>query len=293
MSAPELDVDDLFADDPMTRPLTYPGRIPPTSGLFADGRYTRLDVVDGEPAEAWVLETDLGRLGDHLDQLGVAPMSERHRVIAVGSNAAPSQLHRKFVNHDVRPVIPLTIADVTGIAPGVSAHINRNGYIPAAPIVVPGETSRLFVLWLDEPQFEILDATEPNYDRRLLPLDDFPVVLTSGVPLQACYVYVGKHGYLSDEAGQALRLTEQRALITRILGLSTELRRLCGSTVPEFLTRVQDATVREDAYEIFRLEGWARSQPEFSTIEPTDRPLLSRKECASGSARDLPKDRQV
>lgn len=264
MSAPELDVDDLFADDPMTRPLTYPGRIPPTSGLFADGRYTRLDMVDGEPAEAWVLDTDLGRLDDRLDQLGVAPMSERHRVIAVGSNAAPSQLHRKFVNHDVRPVIPLTIADVTGIAPGVSAHINRNGYIPAAPIAVPGETSRLFVLWLDDPQLEILDATEPNYDRRLLPLDSFPVVLTSGVPLQACFAYVGKHGCLSDEQGQALRLTEQRALISQVLGLSAELRNLCGSTVAEFITQVQNPAIREAAYEIFRREGWARPQPEFT-----------------------------
>ncbi|WP_062439994.1 hypothetical protein [Herbidospora daliensis] len=263
MSAPELNVDDLFADDPMTAPLTYPGRIPPTSGLFADGKYARLNVVDGEPAEAWVLDTDLGRLDYRLDQLGVAPMSERHRVIAVGSNAAPSQLHRKFVNHDVRPVIPLTLADVTGIAPGVSAHINRNGYIPAAPIAVPGETSRLFVLWLDEPQFEILDATEPNYDRRLLPSDNFPVMLTSGVPLPACFVYVGKHGYLSDETGQALRLGEQSALIARVIALSAELRNLCGSTVSEFIEQAQDVTVREAVYETFRLQGWARPQPEF------------------------------
>ncbi|GAA1001028.1 hypothetical protein GCM10009555_104950 [Acrocarpospora macrocephala] len=174
MSAPEFYVDDLFADDPLTRLRTYPGRIPPTSGLFADGQFTRLDVVDGEPAEAWVLDTDLGRLDDHLDQLGAAPMSERYRVIAVSFNAAPSQLHRKFVNHAVRPVTPLTLADVTGIGPGVPTHINRNGYVPAVPIAVPGETSRLFVLWLDEPQHEILDATERNYDRRLLPSTTSP-----------------------------------------------------------------------------------------------------------------------
>ncbi|WP_218034439.1 hypothetical protein, partial [Acrocarpospora corrugata] len=104
-------------------------------------------------------------------------------------------------------------------------------------------TSRLFVLWLDEPQFEILDATKPNYDRRVLPLDDFPVVLTSGVPLPACFVYVGKHD-LSDENGQALRLTEQAVLISRILA------GLCGSTVLELLTHIQDAAVREAAYEI-------------------------------------------
>ncbi|WP_143831790.1 hypothetical protein [Nocardiopsis sp. CNR-923] len=60
----------------------------------------------------------------------------------------------------------MTLADVDGIAPGVSAHVNRCGYLPAAPVAAPGRTHRLFVLWLDDAELDALDATEPNYRGR-------------------------------------------------------------------------------------------------------------------------------
>ncbi|GAA1001032.1 hypothetical protein GCM10009555_104960 [Acrocarpospora macrocephala] len=39
------------------------------------------------------------------------------------------------------------------------------------------------------------------------------MVLTSGVPLPACFVYVGKHGYLSDENGQVPAYTGRGCLL--------------------------------------------------------------------------------
>ncbi len=248
---------DLFSDDPMSHPLTYPGRLPQTSGVLADDRFIPLRSVDGEPAGNWLVKDDGQevRLADYLRGLSAEPLDTRHRVIAVGSNAAPSQLYRKFTNQGVRPVIPLTLADVHGIAPGVSAHINRNGYVPAAPITVPGEVSRLFVLWLNDQQLEALDATEPNYHRRLLSESEFPVRLVSGVSLPSCYVYFGKHGCLIDSSGAPLRLDTQTALIHHLLSRSAELRRLCGASVEEFVSRVKDAAVRESAHAVFRAEG--------------------------------------
>ncbi|GAA0969438.1 hypothetical protein GCM10009555_016550 [Acrocarpospora macrocephala] len=255
----------------MTHPLTYPGRLPPTSGVFSGDRYVPLRAVGGEPAAAWTLggEEDGVRLDEHLARLGAEPLDQRHRVIAVGSNAAPGQLYRKFVNQQVRPVIPLTLANVHGIAPGVSAHINKYGYLPAVPVTVPGVVSRLFVLWLDDAQIEVLDASEPNYDRRLVPDDIHPVTLVSGVRLRGCHIYVGKHGCLAGADGVPYPLESQRELIARLLDSSAALKKLCGDTPDEFIDKVKDIAVREAAYALFRSEGHASAQATgpLSTIE--------------------------
>ncbi|MFC3982493.1 hypothetical protein [Streptosporangium jomthongense] len=260
--------EDLFTDDPMSQPLTYPGRIPQTSGILTGDRYVRLRAADGEPAGRWHAEVNGTRptLTKYLSDLGAAPLETRHQVVAVGSNGAPSQLHRKFVSHGARPVIPMTRASVTGIAPGVSAHINRNGYVPAVPIETPEKAHLLFVLWLDDEQLSVLDATEPNYHRRLLPTSRFPIKLTSGVDLPACHVYVGKHGCLVDQAGIPFRLGRQTELIRQLLAQSPSLRRLCGDSPEEFISRVQNEAVRESAYTLFREEGFACPQPDLLSL---------------------------
>ncbi|MEV0616999.1 hypothetical protein AB0I81_27025 [Nonomuraea sp. NPDC050404] len=233
---------DLFADDPMTCPLTYPGRVPPGSGMLVDDAYVPMS--DGQ-AFAAVLAAE-----------GCAPLDARHRVVAVGSNAAPSQLRRKFLNHRVRPIVPMTLAEVRGIAPGVSAHVSKWGYVPAAPIETPGESSRLFVLWLDEHQLGALDLTEPNYRRR--PLAD-PVTLESGTSLPPPFVYEGRHGCLAGPDGQGRRLTPQRTLIQSLLDDSPALRHLCGNTPEDFVDNVRDDTVREAAYAVLQSESRFRS----------------------------------
>ncbi|MEU7893663.1 hypothetical protein AB0B45_12440 [Nonomuraea sp. NPDC049152] len=258
---------DLFTDDPMSAPLTYPGRLPQTSGLLQDESFPPLTEVAGAPAADWRIEAGghAVRLDDHLAALGAAPMSARHAVVAVGSNAAPSQLHRKFVAGGLRPVVPLTRSTVRGIAPGVSAHVNRNGYVPAAPITAR-TASRLFVLWVDQAQLAVLDRTEPNYHRRVLPPRTHPVTLASGVAAPLSHLYAGRHGCLVDQAGRPMRLDAQAPLITRLLARSAELRRLCGTSPEAFVTRVQKPVVRETAYHLFRSLGLAREQPELLNL---------------------------
>ncbi|MFE3453734.1 hypothetical protein ACFXJ8_32885 [Nonomuraea sp. NPDC059194] len=250
---------DLFTDDPMSAPLTYPGRLPQTSGLLQDDGFLPLTAVPGAPADDWHVEADghAVRLGDQLAALGAAPMSARHAVVAVGSNAAPSQLYRKFVNSGLRPVVPMTLATVRGIAPGVSAHVNRNGYVPAAPIAVPTE-SRLFVLWVDDAQVAALDRTEPNYHRRVLPARTHPVTLASGVEVPLAHIYEGRHGCLVDGEGEPMRLDAQAPLIARLLARSPELRRLCGTSPETFVHQVRKPAVREAAHHLFRSLGLAR-----------------------------------
>ncbi|MFI6500068.1 hypothetical protein [Nonomuraea typhae] len=194
----------------------------------------------------------VGELDTLLVRLGRSPMPERHPVVAVGSNASPGQLLRKFGG---RAVIPMTLAVVDGLVPGVAAYVSRWGYVPATPVEAPGESSRLFVLWLDDRELAALDATEPNYRRRRLP---YAVTLESGVRLPPCFFYVVKHGCLVDGTGAARRLTNQRALIQALLDESPGLRRLCGRTPEEFVAVVQDESVREAIYRLFhepRLRG--------------------------------------
>ncbi|MEV2277422.1 hypothetical protein AB0I72_17745 [Nocardiopsis sp. NPDC049922] len=254
---------DLFRDDPMTRPLAYPGRIPDTSGVFLGDAYLPLRPRRGRSADVWSAEFAGERmtLAGVLSRLGRAGLADRHPVVAVGSNAAPGQLRRKLLTRHVRPVIPMTSADVDGIAPGVSAHVNRRGYVPAAPVEVSGPTGRLFVLWLDDAELDALDATEPHYRRRLLPVDRHPVTLESGVRLPPCSVYVSGHGCLVDGEGRPRRLTDQPTLIRALLAESAALRGLCGPTPDSFVDRVRGSAVRDAVCRLFRTEGRVTAQP--------------------------------
>ncbi|RKS07852.1 hypothetical protein DFP74_3538 [Nocardiopsis sp. Huas11] len=175
-----------FRDDPMARPLTYPGTIPDGSGVLLDRSYVALRPEAGRPAGEWTaaFDDDGGStLEGVLARLGRAPMADRHPVLAVGSNAAPAQMRRKLRSRALEPVVPMTLADVDGIAPGFSAHVSRPGYVPAAPVARPGRR-RLFVLWPDQAQLEAIDATEPNYRRLLLPADRHRVTLASSRPTE-------------------------------------------------------------------------------------------------------------
>ncbi|MFE3461762.1 hypothetical protein ACFXKD_29830 [Nocardiopsis aegyptia] len=257
-----------FGSDPMARPLTYPGTVPAASGLLLADAWLPLRPVAGEPATGgpvadWSVEFagEPTTVAGVLARLGRAPVADRYPVLAVGSNAAPAQLRRKLRARALEPVLPMTLATVDGIAPGVSAHVSRPGYLPAAPVALPGR-SRLFVLWPDRAELEALDATEPNYRRRRLPADRHPVTLASGARLTSCSVYVGGHGCLVDDEGRPRRLTDQATLIRALLTASPALRDLCGSTPEEFVERTGDPAVREAVRLLFREEGRSAGQPE-------------------------------
>lgn len=218
-----------LADAPRDHPLSYPGVWPSGSGL-----------LDGD--ELLPLE--------RLSHPGRTPL------VAVGSNASPAQLRHKMAEFDVVSPIPMVRARVTGIDVGVSAHISRLGYVSASPVKAPGVASRLFVIWLDGDQLATLDATEPNYDRVLLPAPQVRVELEDGEALLNAFAYVNHHGVLHDGSGAPRSHPGQRALISELLSGSPALRELFGETPEEFCRRARaDARLCEQGTRLFAEEN--------------------------------------
>jgi hypothetical protein len=241
-----------LARDPIGDPLTYPGRPPAESGLLTGDGFLTLREEPGAPPESRRLpggET----LDEALNGAGGARLADRHPVLAVGSNGSPAPVRRKLTGR--APVlVPMTYAEVTGLVPGVSAHVSRPGYVPAAPVLAPGATARLIVLWLDDDQLAVVDATEPNYRR--LPVPDAVRVSLDGVPI-GCGLYAGRHGCLTDREGRPFHLTAQAALLAALLADLPELGRLAGThDSAELAARVRrDPALREEIRLLWRREN--------------------------------------
>ncbi|MFJ1811493.1 MULTISPECIES: hypothetical protein [unclassified Streptomyces] len=219
-----------LADAPRDHPLTYPGAWPAGSGLLH---------------------------GDELLPLDRLTHPGRTPVVAVGSNASPAQLRHKMAEFGIASPIPMVKARVTGIGIGVSAHISRVGYVSASPIDSPAATRELFVIWLDAEQLALIDATEPNYDRVLLPAPGFRVELENGEALFDAFAYVNHHGVLHNADGRPRSHPGQRALITELLAASPALRQLFGDTPEEFCARARaDARRCEQGTRLFTEEKW-------------------------------------
>lgn len=258
-----------LADDPAARPLSYPGALPGEHGLLDDGCYLPLIPSPQQDVGSWHVAAggETAELDVVLRQHGRPVAGDRFPVLSVGSNAAPAQLRRKFEGQGLEALVPMVRAQVTGIVPGISAHVSRYGYVPATCVAAPGQHVELFVAWLDEEELKAVDVTEPNYDRVLLPGDRYPVVLPSGERLVACSAYISKWGCLTDPEGVPWTLVSQHELLTALLAGSSALGDLLGDTPESFIKQAAaDAAKREQAQRIFRNEGWVRPQPELEEL---------------------------
>ncbi|MFI7500879.1 hypothetical protein ACIBVL_20725 [Streptomyces sp. NPDC049687] len=218
-----------LAHAPRDHPLAYPGKWPTESGLLA---------------------------GDLLLPLERLTHPGRTPVLAVGSNASPGQLRHKMAALGITSPIPMVRTRVTGIGIGVSAHVSRLGYVSASPVDSPGATRRLFVIWLDAEQLAAVDATEPNYDRVVLPAPRFHVEAENGETLPEVFSYVNRHGVLRNGTDTPRRHPGQHALITELLLRSTALREMFGTTPEEFVTRARaDALLCERGTRLFAKEN--------------------------------------
>jgi hypothetical protein len=197
-------------------------------------------------------------LDRYLRNAGGSPVASLVPVLAVGSNASPAQLRRKLANAGLPTLVPITAVRVSGLAAGVSAHVSRPGYLPATPVPVDGAVSDLWVVWLDAAALAAVDATEPNYERIQLPTR-YPVRLTTGQPVMQSWVYLSRHGYLINEAGEPRRLTDQATLISALLAGIPALRTLGGTSPQEWIERTHDPVARDAIREAFRSAGLVRS----------------------------------
>ncbi|MGH8920996.1 MAG: hypothetical protein ACRD0H_22135, partial [Actinomycetes bacterium] len=148
LAGSDLDCD-LAAD-----PLGYPGPPVPWSCWCADGHVERVGASpEAQPGSA------AADFDARLRRAGAAPLSARHLVVAVGSNACAGVMARKL---GPAP-IPFGIVQVRGVRAGYSAHVSVRGYVPAAPFADPDADTRAVAAWLDDAQLAALDRTEPNY----------------------------------------------------------------------------------------------------------------------------------
>lgn len=231
---------------PRDHPLIYPGAWPPFSAL---------------------LDGDLLRPLDRYVHPGRTP------VLAVGSNASPAQLRHKMAESGITSPVPMVKARVTGLGIGVSAHVSRMGYVSASPFEAPGAVRELFVIWLDDAQLAVVDASEGahvpdgNYARVWLPRSTAAVALPDGRQLDGSHVYVNRHGVLRDHTGAPRTHPGQHALLGELLGGSAELRRLFGATPEEFCARARaDAALCERGTRLLAREGLVT----VSGLEPRD-----------------------
>jgi hypothetical protein len=263
-----------LSEAPREHPLIYPGAWPTESGLLHQNRFLRLKAVENRRLAKWMVEQPPGgfrpgKTGDGPVPLNYALMSanqplvgDRFPVISVGSNACPAQLRHKMEGLGVSSTIPMVKARVTGIGVGVSAYVSPLGYVSASPFHTPGLSRDLFITWLDAAQLEIVDASEGisdpdgEYDRVLLPPEDFPMALESGELLGGAYLYVHRYGVLRDGSGNPRPHPGEHQLLTELLSESRQLREWFGDTPEEFSSRARgNVQLCEKGTRLFADEG--------------------------------------
>jgi hypothetical protein len=125
-------------------PLQYPFEVPSHSFLWRAGRTESLSSSRPVP------ESTTGR----------------YAILAIGSNASPAQLTRKFSDDRfVDPsspngCIPVLTAEVDEVDVVYGAHLAGYGALPATLLETPGACAHVFVTWLTPLQLERMNETE-------------------------------------------------------------------------------------------------------------------------------------
>jgi hypothetical protein len=133
-----------------------------------------------------------------LESFGEADTAGRIAVLAIGSNASPRQLNRKFLGEpwmpDEGPECEIAVAKVSvvGIDVVYAAHQARYGSIPVTVVDSPGTRVSVFVTWLTNRQFERMNQTERLGSTYLLQAIDG--VEDERRMLGSVYCYVAKEG---------------------------------------------------------------------------------------------------
>ncbi len=183
--------------DPVEFALGYPFARPAGSFVFEAAR--------GEPATlaaARIVHQGEGR-ADGLDVPLVSLEAEVDGVprrfdglipmLASGSNAAPSQLQRKYRHMPGLPPIPAVAVEARGLASVYSAHVARYGSVAATLVPCAGAVSRLHLLFVPVDGFAHLNATESVGGNYLLAALDGTPVDVAGTAVRPL-AYVSRRG---------------------------------------------------------------------------------------------------
>lgn len=139
-------------------------------------------------------------------------IDDRRPVLALGSNAAPSQLRRKFA--EIPGHIPVSRAVLFDHVIVYSAHFTRYGALPATLHRHAGAIAFVAITWLDDRQLARMHETESvgvNYD--YVEVSDIRLEHDAGlgdgtIPTElGVGAYVSRHGPLRH-ADRPIRLAE-------------------------------------------------------------------------------------
>jgi hypothetical protein len=188
------------------------------------------------PSGSFVVDVGTGAVA-LLDDAGPTLASGRTAVLAVGSNASPEQLTRKFAGHSgVIPVVAVALRVHDAV---YAARISRYGAVPATLAPSPGTTVALHATLLDEEQLEVMHRSESvgsAYELGVVPADyfDVSVPLPEDVP-----TYDAAQGPLLLD-GDLVALAAVRAVGRRLRALPeaevlAEVAALLGMTTAELV----------------------------------------------------------
>lgn len=185
--------------------LSYPFARPTTSFIFHNGEVSPL------PA-------------------GFKPPQGHRAVLAIGSNAAPEQLRRKYT----KPVtIPVLAIETHGLDVVYTAHISRYGSVPATVVASPDTVTQMFATFLDADALRRMHETEGGYLLCRLRQTQFQrIVWKDDIPIpDQVYVYVCANG--------ALVAPNSPVALSEIVATQRRFRSL---TQPEIMRVMADVT---------------------------------------------------
>ena len=143
--------------------LSYPFPRPQAPFIFLDGATWPLINTEGGFAD-WVIAHVSGPMR-LVEALGAKRLSRfecglYHAVAAVGSNAAPAQLRRKFRDHLDDVAIPVIEIDVPDHVVAYANRIAVYGSIPATLVQRAGGMVRVWATLLTERDYAVMNGTE-------------------------------------------------------------------------------------------------------------------------------------
>ena len=142
------------------QPLAYPGLRPDFSYVYFKGDVHKINPRGDTYADLW-LNDPSGQvtLDAFLEARGNATISNRHAVLAVGSNGCPGRLAEKYGDQP-EVALPVFVGTVADTAVVYSRRLVSYGALPATYLHQPGASSWLSVTMLTDEQLARMDETE-------------------------------------------------------------------------------------------------------------------------------------
>lgn len=165
--------------------LAYPFPRPRESFVFVDGHTLMLTGTEG-PFGQWRARYR-GQDAPVRELVGeerakVFERGDYHAVVAVGSNAAPVQLRRKFARHLDGVVIPVVKITIPGHIIAWGKHIAPYGAIGATIAEHEGASVQAWATLLGPDEFDVMNETEAigeTYDHHRVTVTGAPEAVTS------------------------------------------------------------------------------------------------------------------